>query len=280
MEKLTFESLDALLTFADKPRAWTCTCNSFDQGPSAVAFTGTETFADAVHLARYGWNAGREKLSDAMGAIASSNGGAALPVMSFDVAGAYPFIPAAAAGAPESMVALSPSEARIRPIVRLGYVLGAPGVYEAHELTNMGAAFVSICDALEAAGFRTEIEGLDYTEGSGNHCFARVMLKRAQDVFDLDRMAFALSHPAMLRRVLFAMREQLPALQKSHSGGYGRTRTPAVPLVDADLIVFAGARELAQGSAALKTPAACFAAMKDKMLARIAGVVPEVSAAV
>ncbi len=98
---------------------------------------------------------------------------------------------------------------------------------------NKGAVLCVLIDQLERAGKRVELTvALAATNGSysgtkGDHVTLTVMVKRANDALDVDRIAFSLAHAACLRRLGFSLWEQAPKeirdkIGIKKSSGYGR----------------------------------------------------------
>ena len=69
-----------------------------------------------------------------------------------------------------------------------------------------------LADALEEAGCRVRITGVDYTEpmggssGRNNRYCATYALKEYSERLDVDSVIFTLAHPAFYRRICFGVR--------------------------------------------------------------------------
>jgi hypothetical protein len=179
---------------------------------------GTATFAEAVDLARHGWPQGRQLISDALAIVFPER--AQLPERVHDVAGAYPDVPRAVAGDPMSMINLRPSSRAARPVVRVDYSRSAPSIVPAAAIINRGAALLGAVDALESAGYSVELRLVfKNTSLAAPLAFhSAVTIKDAGAPLDIDRAAFALINPAVLRRLAFAIREQHGELERN--GGF------------------------------------------------------------
>jgi hypothetical protein len=248
------------------------------RGTDEPDWSGTKTFEDAVKLAVEGWPKGRENLMDAMAQAASMP--SMTPSFTMDVAGAYPIAAIAAAGDPCSMVDLSPVEDRVRPIVRLVVCRNGSASYSAKDFLNYGAAVLSYIEGLEAAGFRVEIEMAfvgQYSDGSCSKHYMGVIVKRAEDHLELDKLAFCLTHVAMFRRLGFAVKESTPGVWEQLGGSYGYGRNPE-PGIDTEpgQIIIPSIQVANPGSKELKTPQAAlekFGPMIEKQLSE-AGLAP------
>lgn len=220
-----FSSWDAFITrAADRSAAvWDDRKADMPQSESRLD-RGTETFAEAVHLARFGWKEGRDKLTEAMVQVAPQR--EIHRVIHRDVAGEYPLVHFAVAGDPMAMalprnVALAGS-----PVVRIDYASNVPARVDARCVINRGAALLSIIDRLEQRGFSTELriimssEPAKYESTSPNYNLS-IVYKRAGDALDIDRAAFALINPAVQRRLKFALQEQHARLERGYTNSYG-----------------------------------------------------------
>lgn len=223
-----------------------------------AGWSGTDTFEEAVDLAINGWPEGCKRLMTAMAAAQSSP--AMTPALMMDVAGAYPIAALAAAGDPCSMVDLQPVEERVRPIVRLVVQRGGSSAYSAEAFMNYGAAVLSYIEGLEAANFRVEIEVAFAAKISPVDHYLSVIVKRAEEPMEMDRMAYVLTHPAFFRRIAFAVKESTPGVAEYlRAQAYGFSRSPREDEVDPKQIIVPGVNMVKPGAKELKTPAAALA---------------------
>lgn len=253
-----FESLGDFLKASQKPSLSDAKSSKRD-GREAEEFAGTRTFADAIKMAERGWPEGRAKLMTAMAAAQSTPSFTQSIVM--DVAGAYPIAALAAAGDPCSMVDLAPVEDRVRPVVRLLIQRAGSAAYSAEEFMSYGAAIMSYVEGLEGAGFRCEVTVCFASAlmSDGDQC-TTVLVKRAEEPIELDRMAFVMVHPAFFRRICFAVYETIPGLsQVLNAHGYGYSRNPRADEAEHGQCIIPGINSISPGNAALKSPAACLA---------------------
>lgn len=238
-------------------------------------WSGTNTFDEAVNLAVNGWPEGCKRLMQAMAAAQSSP--AMTPALVMDVAGAYPIAALAAAGDPCSMVDLQPVEERVRPIVRLVVQRGGSSAYSAEEFMNYGAAVLSYIEGLEAANFRVEIEVAFAAKIPPIDHYLSVIVKRAEEPMEMDRLAYVLTHPAFFRRIAFAVKESTPGVAEHlNTQAYGFSRSPREDEVDPKQIIVPGVNMVKPGAKELKTPAAALkhlAPMIENQL-RNAGMAP------
>ena len=251
----TYDSLGEFLVAAQREPLIGNPSSREETGTFGEKWSGTSTFAEAIDLAVKGWAEGCKRLMTAMAAAQSAP--AFTPALMMDVAGAYPIAALAAAGDPCSMVDLQPVEDRVRPIVRLVVQRGGSAAYDPEEFMNYGAAVLSYIEGLEAASFRVEIEVAFAANIPPVDHYLSVIVKRAEDPLEIDRLAYVLTHPAFFRRIGFAVKESTPGVAEHlHSQAYGYSRSPRPEEVDPRQIILPGVNMVSPGSKALKTPAA------------------------
>lgn len=190
--------------------------------------SGTPTFEAATALATAGWPEGRAKMAALMDRAKAATQTRPERTATYDVAGAYPMPAFAAAGEPACMVDFRDDQARRQtPVVGILYNIGASGGIPPETIMARGAAILAEVDALEAAGLRCEItlcayvtdqheKGKPHSQSHRTDC----RVKEADQPMDIDRLAFALAHPSMLRRLVFALREA-HEFGKAIGDGYG-----------------------------------------------------------
>jgi hypothetical protein len=166
-------------------------------------------FAGAVTLAREGWPAGAGAVHDLRAELSA----AVLreirrDVWAFDVAGAVPDVARYLAGEPENMLAPC-EEDRPARVCRVVINLAASANISAGVVKTRGAAVLALVDVLESCGTRCEIDAVRCVESTalsnGRRVADLVRVKNAADAVDVDRLAFVLCHPAMQRRILWAL---------------------------------------------------------------------------
>ena len=149
-------------------------------------WSGCDTWEDALEYAVKGHPAGRAAIESAAVKVTME------PEPMWDTApvGAFPCIPANAAGVPEDMFAMSdiapPSPS---PIVRIAVNMSANCNVDAQEIVNRGVAIVSLIDRIQLSGRRVELIAIkhrpdayvlsQWTGGTHRHGSGRVVLCHA-----------------------------------------------------------------------------------------------------
>ena len=186
---------------------------------NSKSFTGTETWDEAMDLARRGWPEGRELMHEIhremMGEIKIKDINMILP----SAGGGVLSVPRYLAGdceifdCPDSVQVPS----RVLKVVIAIDTACSTGV---DQIMRRGAAVLSYVDALENAGYMCEVWIQNRVKyGSKKGSTIEAAFKYPNQYLDLDQAAFAMAHPSTLRRLIFkAMErdEELSHLSKSY----------------------------------------------------------------
>lgn len=167
-------------------------------------WSGSHDWPEAMQFAIAGHPAARA----AIGAVAVKVTSAPEPLWDVAPVGAFPCIPAYAAGVPEDMFTQSEDAPPVRsPIVRIAVNMSASASVSAKHIVNRGAAIVALIDRIQSTGRRVELIAIKHGQ-SLNHQFVwAVTVKRPEEQVDMDRIGLAFATPIMLRRFFFRVME-------------------------------------------------------------------------
>jgi hypothetical protein len=220
----TYESLDAALRVAEtRPRP------VFDSSrTNSESFCGTRNFEEACQLARFGWTKGTAMAETVRASIQHQLEAQITTRQTFewDVAGSDVDMGRYIDGEPENMLTFAEEVADGNKFVRITVTLSASAGVSKDEMTRKGVAVLALVDALENHGTRCEVDvvaAFSLMSGKAPIYTASIRIKNAQDSVEPDRLAFALAHPSMFRRIAFSLMEGLPK-EYLHALGccYGR----------------------------------------------------------
>lgn len=171
---------------------------------SGPSWTLGASYEQALVLARDGWSAGAQDLSNRLEAHMPPRDKA--DTWRYDVAGELPDVGRFLAGDPANMKRHGHPKGH-RPIISIAVNIRLQCNVKAHAMANYGAALVAIVDKLEHAGRRVELIATFATDQTRARVSAGWVVKKAEDHLDLASVAFSLAHPAASRRIGFAMYE-------------------------------------------------------------------------
>ena len=201
------------------------------------SWTLGSSWENAIELGRFGWQAGTDQLTDSIKSFES-----VLPShrvrleTSMDITGPGVLdFGRWATGHPEAWIVQQETEINdphAGDIIRIVFNISASSGVESSEMLDKGATIVGLIDLLERSGKRVELDLVHGTRPNNISIRVRVRVKEANAPIDIERIAFALAHPASFRRIGFSIWEQAaPAARKACSipGGYGRCEDWAEP---------------------------------------------------
>lgn len=222
-----FESVEAFLRAANARSEMPSTVRA-SRRKSRFEFTHTNSYTEALNLARGGWPEGAamvRALSTDIVAVVGAR--VQRPETSYALCGDTIDMGRFLIGEPECFMEFTPSEVEMTgtKIVRIVANYAASAGVAAEVLRMRGAAICALAEALEYGGRRCEIVAVQAIRGRGGDSYqCSVIVKEAQQPLDLDRIAFALCHPSMLRRLTFSLEETESAEVREAlgvPGGYG-----------------------------------------------------------
>jgi len=195
-------------------------------------FAATKTFEEAKDMAINGWKEGCDKMKDVTAQIDCVVASKKLTTqVVYDTVGACPDVGRFLQGIPDSMMSFDPVESngsgKILSIVVNGT---ASGYVKCEEMIMRGAAICSLIQGFYEMGYSCEIfyvESLAGEWGVGGEGFElRFPIKKSSDPLEIDRIAFMIANPSMLRRMVFSFDETLGKeivdyFGFNSNGGYG-----------------------------------------------------------
>jgi hypothetical protein len=202
--RYTAESWDEFVhDLRTRPVLW----KSYNADSSTVAYDdwwGSQTWDEALQYAVSGHPVARAAIEGAAVKVTSS------PEPLWDTApvGAFPCIPAHAAGVPEDMFAMSDIAPPVQsPIVRIVVNMSASSTVDPESIVNRGAAIVTLIDQIQASGRRVELIAVKHGHSKKDRYVWQVTIKRPEEPIDMDRIGLAFATPIMLRRFFFRVME-------------------------------------------------------------------------
>lgn len=230
---LSYDSFDAFVDAASAPP----NAQTFKTNDSSVTgkapFCGGATWLENAKLARHGWPEGEKMVAKFRSELALD-----LPVLErhdefqpiLSEEGDDVMVDRYLDGETDCWHGWQNNEVqREGKIVKLQYDIAASAAVPASTLQTRGAGACALIDALESSGYRVEVEIMMHSNGTGGgEQRFKVTLKRPEQDLDLARLAYALCHPSVLRRLWFRLGEQLnPEQFRDYYGyGYGVIKTP------------------------------------------------------
>lgn len=239
-EELTFDSWGDFLEFSQKRTKAVGSVESSRSGINNRDFSGVDNFEEAVSIANEGWSEGASKIKalsqvimDKVTSMIEKN------TIQFDVTGNDFDMAAYLQGVPEHWYRMEShfEEGKGTKVLRLVYNQSASCGVDKDVMTAKGAAVVSLVGCLEASGFRVELLLRSTSKrGDAYRIDTLVPIKAADQPIEIDRIAFAIAHPASFRRLMFSVWESSPAFVANCNFGYGHP-TDMLPQFKGDITI-------------------------------------------
>jgi len=182
--------------------------SAWDEGSD---WNGTRTMREAIELATNGWIEGAHKAHELREGI-NAKAPKARMLRRHGMAGATPNVARMLAGNPEHMRILELRAASRTPVLSLVIDIANSSMIDGEEMLAHSAAAAALVDMLEDRGYRCELFAGWRAQEAGNRIVTEIMVrvKMAERSANLGVVAYALGHPAMLRRHGFAVVSAAP----------------------------------------------------------------------
>ncbi|MEV0779624.1 hypothetical protein ACIBLA_32615 [Streptomyces sp. NPDC050433] len=222
--------------FVDRVRA----PDTIDDGSGRQTLDDNEwtgaSWAEALRLAEDGWATVLPDVDAEVAELRERVGDEVLTtalVPTWDVTGSEVDVGAYLSGAPECMVDSVPQRISARGrvvtfLVPAGYVSTTPHSAVYHR----GVALAALCSSIIAAGHSVEIWSgfCPYVSDTDRHASVARVISPAEPL-DMGRLMFVMAHPAMLRRLWFAVWDSAPhpVARRMHDASYGSSPLGCYP---------------------------------------------------
>lgn len=223
-----FNSLSELLKYIDNSPAKTC--DVFEKRVNYKKlkdFNLVGNYDEAVKLAKTGWEEGKKNIKNLLDTKYNINADSVKTKSEYSIAGYQCSVPRYLQGIPTNMINSKrvPTKQKTMTVVKH---VGFLGDVSTETIIDNSAKALAIVQKLESQGVRCNLDIISpaTTSHFGGHfggiiVTIRVRIKNSTEKLNLGVIAFALSHPDMLRRIIFAARvcvakdENIPDIPKN-----------------------------------------------------------------
>lgn len=187
---------------------------------------GSRSFEEALSIIDKGWKEGEEMARKYAGRLfARIASQLQQPRYFYDVEGLDFDCARVIAGEPEPWIEQYHTEVEAPgQIIRVVYNISASSGVDPSVILTRGSVAAALVQLLEFAGKPVELIARWDTRSQWNGRFS-ITVKRAGQPLNMPEVAFALAHPSMLRRIMFAAMEHVDndqvQMQMGCGGGYG-----------------------------------------------------------
>lgn len=218
-----FDSLAELARHIETaPKTWNA--RHAKKNPPSKSWDLNAGYDSAWQMARDGWLEGAREAEKALKVFQPAT---PAPDTVTDFYGHRPHVPRYCAGAPDAMIRFAPmADSGAGKVLTIILPISANCGQDANAMRNYGVGLAQYVNQLETEGTRCEVicaMTLEYVGKLKRGSWAW-RVKSADQMLDLAVLAFAVGHPAMFRRLGFALME-CSALQEHFAYGYTRRST-------------------------------------------------------
>lgn len=243
--KQSFKDWSSFLETAENGKSIIAETSRHSRAHADERWTRTASFAASVKLGREGWPEGRKKIASLSSVLFNSISHKIVRTNpEYSITGHALEIGRYVAGRPDCWIDFSEqiAEGTGYHLVNLVMNCCVSGSVSTETIEKKGGAVCALVGLLELAGHRVRLEVVRSGCARSSRLITSVVIKEFDQGLNLDRTAFALAHPAMLRSLMFSVGETLSRKDLVLLGG--ETKGPALrpdetlpPEIEGDIII-------------------------------------------
>lgn len=180
----------------------------------------SEDYERATYLLTHGWDAAAEEMSQKVKMTSAVNSTVRSSKPTFGVIGSQASVPRYLQGIPTNMVSRQMTYSK-QKVVTITKGISYSGWWSSEAIMRESIKALQIIQAAESNGQRVRLNVMIATYRGNKHSICKVCVKQPDERMNLSKMAFALAHPAMLRRFFFRWIEVDPFRTFDLGYGYG-----------------------------------------------------------
>lgn len=227
MEKVIFNKFNSVEEFSNwlQSTPQTAAGKKFDysneMSKSNTEFTGTESFAEAQSLLKYGDKVNAVKIAATIRKIkAQGKGNETRNKLYNSPCGFMPIVPKVLAGDPNNMLAIKKQTYKSTKVLNIAYNVAVSCSITTDDMIKTAAKVANVIASLEKNGYRVNLYA--YSCGrdlKDNYYSLLVKIKDSGKYLDTLRIAYPLVNPSFYRRHVFGYMERLKGFYLNRSYG-------------------------------------------------------------
>lgn len=188
---------------------------SHDNGWSA-----SRDYARATYLINHGWDYAAEKMAAKVKMTNGVSSTVRYSKPAYGVVGFQASVPRYLQGIPTNMVSRQTVYTK-QKIVTITKDISYSARWSSDSIIRESIKALQIIQSMENGGQRVRLNVMLASSNGDKHCICKVCVKQPDERMNISKMAFALAHPAMLRRFFFKWIETDPFTDFDLGCGYG-----------------------------------------------------------
>lgn len=186
-------------------------------------FSGTYTYDEAEELLLHGWEEGTKKIKDKLAEVKVSNYKNKTKNI-YSPVGYQCSVPRYLQGMPDSMVNKVNVQKKNK-VITINKSFSYSCVVSENRILDESIKVLCLINKLESEGYRVKLNVIAVSKvpSEEEYNVIKICIKQSSQRLNIKQIAFPLVHPAMLRRIMFALLERYEecAKHKRFYNGYG-----------------------------------------------------------
>lgn len=184
-------------------------------------FSGTNTYEEAEELLLHGWEEGAKKIKDKLAEVKVNNYKNKTKNV-YSPVGYQCSVPRYLQGMPDSMINKT-NIMQKNKVITINKSFAYSYKVKQEQIINESVKVLCLINKLESEGYRVKLNVILITNRDNCYIVTKTCIKQSSQRLNIKQIAFPLVHPAMLRRVMFAVLERYEecAEQNGYYYGYG-----------------------------------------------------------
>lgn len=183
--------------------------------PGNIEFNGTNTYEEAEQYLLNGWEHGVNVLRKQIEGVYFGNKNTILP--RYGIQGSFPSIPRYLSGYPDNMIDYRRMRQK-QKVITINKIHNYSYKVSTNMILKDSEKVLKLVSRLEMSGIRVNLNVLMYAADikQKNAVIFTIPIKHSGQLLNFKIMSFPLIHPAMLRRIYFALLEHTKELDNEH----------------------------------------------------------------
>lgn len=194
--------------------------SSQDKEDNDNGWHASRDYARAVYMITNGWDSAAQKMA---AKVKMTNGMSSVVRTSrptYGVVGSQASVPRYLQGIPTNMVSRQTTYSK-QKVITITKGISYSARWSSEAIIAEAVKALQIIQSMENGGQRVRLNVMLATTENNKHSVCKVCVKQPDERLNISKMAFALAHPAMLRRFLFKWIECDPFIDFDLGYGYG-----------------------------------------------------------
>lgn len=196
--------------------------DSDDQG-----WYASRNYAEATELLTHGWDSAATKMSQKVKLTSGVSSSVRSSKPAYGVVGSQASVPRYLQGIPTNRVSRQMTYSK-QKVVTIAKGISYSGWWSSEAILRESIKALQIIQSMENAGQRVRLNVMIATTKGEKTAICKVCVKQPDQRMNISKMAFALAHPAMLRRFFFKWIETDPFVDFDLGSAYGAPSTLSI----------------------------------------------------